>query len=62
MYYKDKADRQTSVSLENKKQLHKCKKVPMATLQHDPPPILLDLRKGLQVSKANDIMWIQFKR
>lgn len=54
MYYKDKADKQTSVSLGKKKQFHKCRKDPIATFPQDPPPALLDLRRGLQVRKAND--------
>lgn len=41
MYYKDKADKQTSVSLGKKKQFHKCRKDPIATFPQDPPPVLL---------------------
>ena len=54
--YRDKADKQTPVSLGRKKQFQECKSEPMAILQQAPPPFLLDLRKGLQESKANDIM------
>lgn len=54
MYYKEKADKQTSVSLGKKKQFRKCRKDPIATFPQGPPPILLDLRRGLQVSKANN--------
>lgn len=54
MYYKEKADKQTSVSLGKTKHFHKCRKDPIATFPRDPPPILLDPRRGLQVSKANN--------
>lgn len=60
--YKDKADKQTPVSSGRKKQFHECKRDPMATLQQAPPPFLLDLRKGLQESKANEIMWVHLQQ